>query len=389
MSRVVLACLAGLWLALAGVGAASAAPAPTATEATPYPLEYRLVNDGLQVLTIKQNVDLTRKLQALEKRNGTQIVFMSVESAGPQGVQAYGAQLLEKLPLGNNGDHNGVFFLLAGNGQFYIFTGAGIAGALPDARLGRIIHELIEPLCRQDKYAEGVLAGIDALIQAAAPETSAATAYHYDDATALAPVQIEAAVALGLIGLLYAGLLLRRRRQRSRRARRVHGALLAIIALGIVLLLTYRIAMVRMLEPVRGATAAQVGNRFVEVDPRRLPLKPATLAERGVYTVVYFHDAECGACARLDTDLADFLAVRPDVAVRKIRIEHGAAGYAEATRNYQLRIYQAPFVLIYGKEGQLVAADDGIQSAGFDTLQTWIWQALMRASAEPAQVQKR
>lgn len=61
--------------------------------AFPIPDQYNLVNDYLGVLQISKAIELTRKLQALEKQNGTQIVFLSVPAVGPEGVRGYATQV--------------------------------------------------------------------------------------------------------------------------------------------------------------------------------------------------------------------------------------------------------------------------------------------------------
>jgi hypothetical protein len=134
-----------------------------------------------------------------------------------------------------------------------------------------------------------------------------------------------------------------------------------------------------LMVPATNYTDAQVGNRFIEVDPNRLPITPQQLAEPGVITVVYFHDETCPGCLQLDQNLNEFLAVRPDVAVRKIRISLGTNAYSKSIRDYQWKIYMAPCILIYGKNGKLIAADDRTNSAGQDLLETWITKELIKA----------
>jgi hypothetical protein len=131
-----------------------------------------------------------------------------------------------------------------------------------------------------------------------------------------------------------------------------------------------------LMVPVTNYTDAQVGNRFVDVDPSRLPITPQQLAEPGVITVVYFHDDTCAGCLQLDQNLNEFLPIRPDVAVRKIRISPGNNGYSKAIKDYQWRIYMSPCILIYGKNGKLIAADDRTNSAGQDLLEKWIYREL-------------
>lgn len=127
-----------------------------------------------------------------------------------------------------------------------------------------------------------------------------------------------------------------------------------------------------LMVPAANFTQEQVGNRFVEIDPRLLPTTPGFFAERGVVTVVYFHDDQCPGCLQLDKNLIDFLRVRPDVAVRKISMSLNGDAYWKAIHDYQWRIYMAPCILIFGKNGKLIAADDKTDASGYDLLMTWM-----------------
>jgi len=148
-----------------------------------------------------------------------------------------------------------------------------------------------------------------------------------------------------------------------------HIVVLLIVALGIYLLATRKSDLDILMAPVANYAEAQVGNRFVEVDRDKLPITPKDLAESGVVTVVYFHDDTCYGCGRLDRDLNDFLRVRPDVAVRKVRMSLNGDAYYQAIKDYQWKIYTAPCILIFGKDGKLIAADERTNSTGQDLLE--------------------
>ncbi|MBI3283636.1 MAG: hypothetical protein HYZ65_02115 [Burkholderiales bacterium] len=135
-----------------------------------------------------------------------------------------------------------------------------------------------------------------------------------------------------------------------------------------------------LMIPVTSYTEAQTGNRFVDANPDQLPTTPKQLAEPGVLTVVYFHDENCSGCHQLDQNIADFLRVRPDVAIRKVHISPGNNGYSKAIRDYRWKIYMAPCILIFGKDGKLIAADEKTNAAGQDLLEEWIFKELQQAA---------
>lgn len=200
--------------------------------AFPIPDKYNLVNDYINVLSIAKRVEITKKLQALEKHNGTQIVFLSIDSSGKEGNFEYGLKVARKWDIGNNGDGNGALFLCSANAPCVILTGAGIAGALPDVKLARIFREILDPQFKQGKHAEAIEAALDEMIKAARGEDTNPTFYNYFavDGSYYSPwltfyerlkmrlttEQILIAVLM-LVGLLYAATLLWLRR-RGRKA---------------------------------------------------------------------------------------------------------------------------------------------------------------------------
>jgi len=186
--------------------------------AFPIPDRYSLVNDYFGVLMISKAVEITKKLQALERRNGTQIVFLSVPSVGAEGIRAYAIRVAIKWDIGNNGQGNGVLFLVSQKDGGYILTGPGIQGAIPDVLVGRIFRETIGPLWQREQYSEGIEAAIDRMIKAALGEETDATFYDY--ANAIVPVRTETRIIalLVLLGAAYASVLLWVRYKKRKRA---------------------------------------------------------------------------------------------------------------------------------------------------------------------------
>lgn len=138
---------------------------------TPFPIpdHYRLVNDYESVLRISHRVALEQRLQALEARNGTQIVFLSVPNTGKDGTWAYAEAVFKKWDIGNNGQGNGILFLI-GNEGTVILTGPGIAGAVPDVLLARITRNSLLPAAQREDLTEGIEQALDAMIKASESE---------------------------------------------------------------------------------------------------------------------------------------------------------------------------------------------------------------------------
>ncbi|WP_157984407.1 TPM domain-containing protein [Undibacterium parvum] len=199
----------------------------------PIPDQYLLVNDYFGLLTIARSVEINKKLQALEKHNGTQIVYMSVPSTGKLDIRDYAIKVANKWDLGNNGQGNGVLFLVCQDGNMYIYVGPGVAGALPDVKIARIFRDIAAPHFKLENYSEGIEATLDELIKAAKWEDTTPTFYNYLDATGyyfspflsifervkmLLTLERVLIGALVLFGVLYAAGLMISRRKKDRTA---------------------------------------------------------------------------------------------------------------------------------------------------------------------------
>jgi uncharacterized membrane protein YgcG len=212
--RQILAFLAGACFAI--VSASAVNDERRTNTAYPIPDHYKLVNDYDGALRISTAIEITKKLQALESLNGTQIVFLSVPFVGAEGVNAYAIKVFEKWDLGNNRQGNGVLFLASREGTA-IVTGPGIAGALPDVKLGRIVREVIEPHWKREEYSEGIRVAIDEMIKAAKHEDTAPTFYDY--AHPIVPTKPEH-ILIGVLiffGIGYVSTVLHSRKKQKRK----------------------------------------------------------------------------------------------------------------------------------------------------------------------------
>lgn len=215
MTRRIAAWLATLWLLAGMVHAEDFLHFMN----TPFPIpdHYRLINDYCNILRIAPRVALEQRLQALERRNGTRIVFLSVPNTGPAGDAAYADAVFTKWNIGNNGQGNGIL-VLVGQSDMEMRTGAGIAGAVPDVLLARLHRNLVLPVEDRVDMTDGLVAFMDGLIKASSGEPTLPTAYDYaqllqDDA--MPPGQRNAIIGLATVIAAYAGWLLWRRARRA------------------------------------------------------------------------------------------------------------------------------------------------------------------------------
>ncbi len=157
------------------LAALACAAAATAAAALDVPYLSGRVNDGAGLLDAGSSAALERTLKAYEGRTGRQIVVLTVPSLQGEALEAYSLKVARTWRLGRKGKDDGVLLLIARDDRkLRLEVGYGLEGALPDARAGRIISDVIVPRFRAGAFAAGIRAGVDAVIAALDGEPTAA-----------------------------------------------------------------------------------------------------------------------------------------------------------------------------------------------------------------------
>lgn len=139
------------------------APAAWALVEVP-PLTGRVV-DAAGLLTLTEASALDRKLAAFETQKSSQIAVLTVPSVAPEDLAQFGIRVAEAWKIGRKKVDDGVLLIVARDDRAVrIEVGYGLEGAIPDAAAKRVIAEIIVPRFRDDDYAGGIDAGVDALI---------------------------------------------------------------------------------------------------------------------------------------------------------------------------------------------------------------------------------
>lgn len=128
------------------------------------PLKGR-VNDTARILSASSVQMLEQTLQALEQKESTQIVVLTVPSLEGESLEPYTLKVVETWKIGQKGTDNGaLLFIAAKDRKIRIETGYGLEGKLTDLVAGRIIRETMVPAFRQGKYDQGVIDGVGAMV---------------------------------------------------------------------------------------------------------------------------------------------------------------------------------------------------------------------------------
>jgi len=144
----------------------------------PKPTDIPIV-DQTNTLTTEQKATLAEQIATERAKSGNQVAIVIVPSLENGSLEQYSLDIAREWGIGTAENNNGVLLLIAKNDRLLrIEVGTGLEGALTDAQAGRIIRDDIRPLFQQEKYFEGVQAGLTNIIAAINGEyipTAAAT----------------------------------------------------------------------------------------------------------------------------------------------------------------------------------------------------------------------
>jgi uncharacterized protein len=129
------------------------------------PLTGRVVDDA-HVLSPATQQKLTGELADLEARTGHQLVVATIPDLQGYEIEDYGYQLLRTWGIGRKGINDGAILIVAPNSRkVRVEVGYGLEPVLTDALSSVILQERVLPRFREGKMEEGVVSGIEALIQ--------------------------------------------------------------------------------------------------------------------------------------------------------------------------------------------------------------------------------
>ena len=128
------------------------------------PLAGRVV-DQAGLLQPASRQALEDKLAAFEAQAGPQIVLLLVASTQPEDIAAYAQRVGEAWKIGRRDVGDGLLLVVARDDRkLWIAPAKALEGAVPDLAARLIIRDTISPAFKQDDYAGGLNAGVDALM---------------------------------------------------------------------------------------------------------------------------------------------------------------------------------------------------------------------------------
>ncbi len=146
----------------------------------------------------ERRAQLEQRSAAEERRSGNQVVVAIFPSLEGESLEDISIQLAERWKIGQAGRNNGVILLVfLKEHKLRIEVGYGLEARLPDALASSIIRNEIAPRFREQRYADGIDAGLAAIFKAVAGEYQA-PARQPEPGVTLGPVAAIAAFVLML-----------------------------------------------------------------------------------------------------------------------------------------------------------------------------------------------
>ena len=144
-----------------------AAPGAAALRIPPPP--DRRVNDYAGALAPADRDRLEQKLIAREATSRNQVVVAVFRSLEGESLEGYSIRLAQAWRIGQKGLDNGVIFLVfLDDRKMRIEVGYGLEGNLTDAVSSSILRDVVAPMFREGRVADGIGAGLDAIDRAIA-----------------------------------------------------------------------------------------------------------------------------------------------------------------------------------------------------------------------------
>lgn len=132
------------------------------------------VTDQAHLLSHQTRSQIEQMLQQHEAETSNQVVVATFPSLEDGSLEDFSIRLAEKWKIGQKGKDNGVILLIfKEDRKMRIEVGYGLEGALPDAAAGQIIQNVIVPNFRAGKFDQGILEGVQAILQAVQGEYQA------------------------------------------------------------------------------------------------------------------------------------------------------------------------------------------------------------------------
>lgn len=122
-----------------------------------YPKLTGYVNDFGNMINPIEEEQITQLAEKINRETTVEIAVVTVESLQGENIAEYATELGQRNGVGKKDKSNGLLILLAKNDRkYFVATGYGLEGVLPDATVNRINDNVLKPYLKKEEYGKGI-----------------------------------------------------------------------------------------------------------------------------------------------------------------------------------------------------------------------------------------
>lgn len=126
------------------------------------------VTDAIGLLSSADEQSLEQRLQSYARETSNEVAILIIRDTQGEAIADVAIETLREWGIGDEQKNNGILMVYKdsstlGDREFFIVTGYGLEGVVPDIVARGIIERDIVPKFQDGEYAAGFMAGIDAL----------------------------------------------------------------------------------------------------------------------------------------------------------------------------------------------------------------------------------
>jgi uncharacterized protein len=138
--------------------------------AVEYPVLTEHITDNAGIINAEYRQKIGDLLNRIEQNSTAEVAVLTIKSLEGEDKAAYATEVGQKSGIGKKDTDNGLLLIIAmddgqgnGKGAYFVATGYGLEGTLPDATLNKINNEVLLPYLKKGKetgdnkyYGQGI-----------------------------------------------------------------------------------------------------------------------------------------------------------------------------------------------------------------------------------------
>lgn len=133
---------------------------------------YGYVTDHAGIFSARDEVTLTKALETLKAKNGTEFAVLTVPALNGEDIDTYKVRVFNEWGIGDKQKDNGLLLVIAVEDRKYgLEVGYGLEGIITDGYSGRTLRNILPQYFKEGNYYEGVYAFVNTIYKKLTDET--------------------------------------------------------------------------------------------------------------------------------------------------------------------------------------------------------------------------